>query len=67
MLKYGATSPAKIPKDTQFAMVESYDMLWPNHVLVGWHCTSKSKNKKTLFKVGTVKNNKTVALICNKC
>ena len=28
---------------------------------------SKSKkSKKTLFKVGTVKNNKTVALICNK-
>ena len=25
------------------------------------------KSKKTLFKVGTVKNNKTVALICNKC
>ena len=28
---------------------------------------SKSKSKKTLFIVGTVKNNKTVALICNKC
>ena len=29
--------------------------------------SKKSKSKKTLFKVGTVKNNKTVALICNKC
>ena len=25
------------------------------------------KSKKTLFKVGTVKNNERVALICNKC
>ena len=28
---------------------------------------SKSKSMKTLFKVGTVKIIKTVALICNKC
>ena len=29
---------------------------------------SKSKkSKKTLFKVGTVKNNERVALICSKC
>ena len=28
---------------------------------------NKSKNKKTLFKFGTVNNNKTVALISNKC
>ena len=28
---------------------------------------SKNKSKKTLFKVGTVKNNKTVTLVCNKC